>query len=49
MTRQQIALAWLATQPGVIAIPMSFNPQHQAQNLAAGEYILSETEMEELG
>ncbi len=45
---QQIALAWLITQPRVIAIPMSHNPQHQAQNLAAGDMLLTEIEMEQL-
>jgi diketogulonate reductase-like aldo/keto reductase len=48
-TPQQIALAWLAQQPRVITIPMSFDPQHQAENLAAAEIILTETEMEQLG
>jgi diketogulonate reductase-like aldo/keto reductase len=47
--REQIALAWLAMQPRVITIPMSFNPQHQAENFAAGELVLSEEEMERLG
>jgi diketogulonate reductase-like aldo/keto reductase len=48
-TREQIALAWLVMQPRVITIPMSFNPQHQAENLRAGELVLSEEEMERLG
>lgn len=34
VTPYQIALAWLVAQPGVITIPMSMNPQHQAENLA---------------
>jgi len=45
---QQIALAWLITQPRVIAIPMSHNPQHQAENLAAADILLSEAEMAQL-
>jgi diketogulonate reductase-like aldo/keto reductase len=45
---QQIALAWLVLQPRVIAIPMSFNSQHQAENLAAAEIVLSEAELEQL-
>lgn len=49
LTREQVALAWLTTQPGVITIPMSANPQHQAENLAAGEVVLSEAEMAEIG
>jgi diketogulonate reductase-like aldo/keto reductase len=48
MTPQQIALAWLVTQPRVITIPMSCNPQHQAENLRAADLILSASEMEQL-
>jgi len=48
VTRKQIALAWLTTQARVIAIPRSFNPQHQAENLAAGEIVLSAEEMAQL-
>ncbi len=47
-TREQIALAWLTIQPRVITIPMSFNPQHQAENLRAADIILSQAEMEQL-
>jgi len=47
-TPQQIALAWLAAQPRVIAIPMSFNPAHQAENLAAADIHLSAAEMAQL-
>ncbi len=39
---EQLALAWLVRQPRVITIPMSFNPQHQAENLAAADIDLSE-------
>jgi diketogulonate reductase-like aldo/keto reductase len=46
VTPQQIALAWLVNQPGVITIPMSFDPQHQAENLAAADILLSESELE---
>lgn len=49
VTPQQIALAWLAQQPRVITIPMSFNPQHQAENLAAADILLTEAELEQLG
>jgi len=49
MTREQIALAWLTTQPFVITIPMSFNPQHQAENLQAADIVLTPAEMEQLG
>jgi diketogulonate reductase-like aldo/keto reductase len=47
-TPEQIALSWLTTQPRVITIPLSFNPQHQKENLAAGDIILSEIEMSKL-
>jgi len=46
---QQVALAWLCTQPRVITIPMSFDPAHQADNLAAAELVLSPAEMELIG
>jgi diketogulonate reductase-like aldo/keto reductase len=48
MTPQQIALAWLTTQPRVITIPMSQNPKHQAENLQAADVVLSEEEMEQI-
>ena len=49
VTPQQIALAWLVQQPRVITIPVSFNPQHQAENLAAADIVLTESEMDQLG
>jgi 2,5-diketo-D-gluconate reductase B len=45
---QQIALAWLVDQPRVITIPMSFNPQHQSENLAAADILLNESELAQL-
>ena len=42
---QQIALAWLVRQTRVITIPMSFDPQHQAENLAAAYIVLTEAEL----
>ena len=48
VTPHQVALAWLVAQPRVITIPMSFNPKHQRENLAAAEIELSKTEMEQL-
>ena len=48
-TTQQIALAWLTTQLRVITIPMSSDPQHQADNIHAADIILCATEMEQLG
>lgn len=47
-TPYQIALAWLVQQPGVIAIPMSLNRQHQAENLCAADIALTDAEMEQL-
>ncbi len=47
-TPYQIALAWLVTQPRVITIPMSANPKHQVENLAAADIVLSRAEMEQL-
>ena len=47
-TPHQVALAWLAQQARVITIPMSFDPGHQAQNLAAAGIDLSAAEMEQL-
>ncbi len=48
-TPEQIALAWLVNQPRVITIPMSANPQHQAENLAAADIELTVDEMARLG
>jgi diketogulonate reductase-like aldo/keto reductase len=47
-TPYQIALAWLVQQPRVITIPMSFDRQHQADNLAALDIRLTEAEMAQL-
>ncbi len=47
-TLHQIALAWLVNQPRVIAIPMSFNPSHQKENLDAADIQLTPSEMEQL-
>lgn len=49
VTPQQIALAWLVQQPRVITIPMSFNPRHQTENLAAADIDLTEAELVQLG
>lgn len=45
LSRFQVGLAWLVQQPGVITIPTSFNPRHQAENLAAAELRFSGEEM----
>jgi diketogulonate reductase-like aldo/keto reductase len=47
-TPQQIALAWLVQQLRVITIPMSFTPQHQAENLTAADLVLTADELEQL-
>jgi diketogulonate reductase-like aldo/keto reductase len=47
-TPSQIALAWLVSQPFVATIPMSFNPQHQKENLTAAEIKLTEAETAKL-
>lgn len=47
-TSYQIALAWLISQPRVIAIPMAMNAKHQADNIAAAEIQLTEGEIEKL-
>ncbi len=47
-TPYQIALAWLVAQPRVIAIPMSADPKHQAENFAAADISLSTAEIAQL-
>lgn len=49
VTPQQIALAWLTTQPRVITIPRSKDPQHQRENFEAGDIVLTDAEMAQLG
>ena len=48
VTPHQIALAWLTAQPRVVAIPMSFNPRHQKENLEAVNIELTEAEIAQL-
>jgi diketogulonate reductase-like aldo/keto reductase len=47
-TPVQIALSWLLQQPGVIAIPMSTNPQHLRENLESASLQLSNEDMQRL-
>lgn len=47
-TPYQIALAWLISQRRVIAIPMSFDPEHIAENFAAADIELAGDEIERL-
>ena len=44
-TPHQIALAWLISQPGVITIPMSHDPEHQRENLSAADIELTPEEI----
>ncbi|MGE5374299.1 MAG: aldo/keto reductase [Bacteroidota bacterium] len=44
----QISLAWLVTQPRVITIPMSFNPQHIRENFEAADIQLTQEEFQAL-
>jgi diketogulonate reductase-like aldo/keto reductase len=44
----QIALAWLVTQPRVITIPMSFNPEHIRENFEAADIELTQEEFQVL-
>jgi diketogulonate reductase-like aldo/keto reductase len=48
VTPYQIALAWVVSQPRVIAIPMSFNPDHIAENFAAADIELTAEEIQQL-
>ena len=48
-TPYQIALAWLVTQPRVITIPMSLNPQHIRENFDSADIELTEQEFKTLG
>ena len=48
ITPFQVALAWLMNQKRVITIPMSLNPVHQAENLAAADIVLDAAEMDTL-
>jgi diketogulonate reductase-like aldo/keto reductase len=47
-TTYQIALAWVISQPRIITIPMSFNPQHIRENFSAAEIELTQSEIEQL-
>jgi diketogulonate reductase-like aldo/keto reductase len=44
LTAAQVALAWISSQPGVLAIPKAGTLQHLRQNLAAGEIELDASE-----
>ena len=44
LTAAQVALAWIVSQPGVVAIPKASTAQHLRENLAASEVSLSAAE-----
>jgi diketogulonate reductase-like aldo/keto reductase len=45
LTAAQVALAWIVSRPGVVAIPKAATPEHLRQNLAAAEVRLSSSEL----
>lgn len=45
VTAAQIALAWVLRHPDVIAIPKAVDHKHLAENIAAADIALSETEL----
>jgi diketogulonate reductase-like aldo/keto reductase len=45
LTAAQVALAWVVSRPGVVAIPKASSTSHQQENLAAGSVSLSEDEL----
>jgi diketogulonate reductase-like aldo/keto reductase len=47
-TIYQVALAWVISQPRIITIPMSFNPQHIEENFEAAKIELSAQEIQQL-
>jgi diketogulonate reductase-like aldo/keto reductase len=44
-TPRQVALAFLVRRPSLLTIPKAANPAHAAENAAAGDLTLSDTEM----
>jgi len=45
LTAAQIALAWVASRPGVVGIPKASSVRHLQENLAAGSVSLSDDEL----
>ena len=45
LTAAQVALAWVASRPGVVAIPKASSVRHLQENLAAGSVSLSDDEL----
>ncbi|MBB2178005.1 aldo/keto reductase [Gluconacetobacter tumulicola] len=44
-TPAQVALAWVLRQPGMLAIPKAGSPQHQRENVAATELVLTSEDL----
>jgi len=47
-TARQVALAFLTRKPSIFAIPKASNPDHAADNAAAGDLLLSASEIERI-
>ncbi|APR96750.1 hypothetical protein PATSB16_34140 [Pandoraea thiooxydans] len=47
-TAMQVALAWVLSRPGVIAIPKAGRPEHVRENAGAGDIVLSAEELQAL-
>jgi diketogulonate reductase-like aldo/keto reductase len=41
----QVALAWVLSRPGVVAIPKAVAPAHQRENLAAADLVLGQADL----
>ncbi len=48
LNQAQTALRWLISQPNVIVIPKSANPEHLQQNAIAGETVLPREDIDEI-
>lgn len=44
----QVALAWVVSRGGVVAIPKASNPEHVRANAAAADLILTEAELQQI-
>ena len=45
-TPAQVALAWVLRQPGMLAIPKAGSPEHQRENVAATELVLTQHDLD---
>ncbi|HEY5730739.1 MAG TPA: aldo/keto reductase, partial [Anaerolineales bacterium] len=48
VTPFQVALAWVISQPKVITIPMSHNPQHIKENFETADIELTQSEISQI-